>query len=305
LSNFHQTFLVTGGSAGIGLGISSHILQHNPKRLLFLSNKESHANETKEHLKEYGDLSIVEWIQCDLNDLKQVQSVAQNLREKEPEIDVLILNAGLGVGPYDLSKDGYDTHFQTNVLSQFLLAKTLLPNLKSRAQKTGDARIVFQSSSLHTTAVEDVKFASIDEINTNVGPSVLYNRSKLANILIPFKLNRELHAEGVKNIYVNATHPGMVGTDQMKQAVDAYGTPVAIISTLMSPLSKDPIDEGCRPALFAATMPEIVQENITGRYIIPDKKVTDPSEKAQDEKLGDQVWALCEEMLQKSLGSKV
>lgn len=296
--------MVTGGSAGIGLGIISHILQHNPKRLLFLSNKETHAEEAKEHLKEYGDITTVDWIQCNLDDLHQVKTVAESLREKEPEIDVLVLNAGIGVGPYAISRDGYDTHFQTNVLSQFLLVKTLLPNLKSRAQSTKDARIVFQSSSLHDTAVSGVQFANIDEINTDVGGLVLYDRTKLANILVAFKLNRDLHAEGVKGIYVNATHPGAVGTDQQKQAPDAYGAPVAALQTVLWPLMKDPIDEGCRPALFAATMPEIVEESITGKYIIPDKKVVDPSPKAQDEELGERVWKLCNEMLDKTLGSK-
>jgi WW domain-containing oxidoreductase len=235
---------VTGGSAGIGRGIVSHILQHNPKRLLFLSNKAEHANETKEHLENYGDVSKVEWIQCDLNDLKQVQSVANNLQEKEPEIDVLVFNAGIGVGKYELSSDGYDTHFQTNVLSQFLLLKILLSNLKKRAQTTKDARVVFQSSSLHSTAVSDVKFASIEEINTDIGATRLYDRTKLGNLLLALKLDRDLKAVGTKDIYVNATHPGLVGTDQQDQAVDAYGKFVGVANKVLRPIMKDPIDEG-------------------------------------------------------------
>jgi WW domain-containing oxidoreductase len=208
--------LVTGGSAGIGLGITSHILQHNPKKLLFLSNKAEHAKDTKKHLKEYGDVSKVDCIQCDLNDLKQVKSVAEKIRDQEPDLDVAIFNAGIGVGKYEVSQDGYDTHFQTNVLSQFLMLKILLPNLKKRAQTTHDARIVFQSSSMHDTKVNEVKFESIDEINTDIGPTPLYGRTKLALILLARKLDRDLNAAGTSGIFVNASHPGLVGTDQVE-----------------------------------------------------------------------------------------
>jgi len=297
-----RTFLVTGGSQGIGLGIVSHILQHNPEKLFFMSRKAEHAEEAKQHLKEYGDISKLHWVECNLSDLHEVQTVSNKLRDEAPDIDVIVLDAGIGVGKYELSHDGYDTHFQVNVLSQFLLLNTLLPNLKKRAERTDDARVVMQSSSLHDTAVSDVKFASIDEINTDIGATRLYDRTKLAMILFAFKLDRELKAKGINNIFVNATHPGLVGTDQQSQAVDAYGSWLGVINKVMRPIMKDPIDEGCRPALFAATDPDIVQKGIRGRYIIPDKKVTDPSKQAQDETLANRHWKLCNDMLQKTLG---
>jgi WW domain-containing oxidoreductase len=228
----------------MGLGIASHILQHNPKRLLFLSHKKEHADDTIEHLKQYGDISKVEWVHCDLLDLKQVQAVGQKLAEKESDLDVLIFNAGIGVGKYEVSKDGYDTHFQTNVLSQFLLMKILLPNLKKKATTTNDARIVFQSSSMHDTAVSDIKFDSIEEINTDIGATKLYSRTKLADILVAFKLDRDLKSAGINNIYTNAVHPGLVGTDQQEQAVDAYGKWLGIVNTVLRPIMKDPVDEG-------------------------------------------------------------
>jgi hypothetical protein len=38
---------------------------------------------------------------------------------------------------------------------------------------------------------------------------------------------------------------------------------------------------------------------------MPDKKVTDPTEKAQDAQLGERLWSLCNEMLEKALGKAV
>jgi WW domain-containing oxidoreductase len=53
------------------------------------------------------------------------------------------------------------------------------------------------------------------------------------------------------------------------------------------PFMKDPIDEGCRSALYAATVIEVGTKPIDGEYIVPDCKVTDVSKEAKDEKLAE------------------
>ena len=40
-----KVYVVTGGSAGIGYGISAHILQHNPQKLYLLGKKQHHLDE--------------------------------------------------------------------------------------------------------------------------------------------------------------------------------------------------------------------------------------------------------------------
>lgn len=67
--------------------------------------------------------------------------------------------------------------------------------------------------------------------------------------------------------WVNATHPGAVRTDQQEQAVEAYGTKAKVGVAVIRPFMKDAVDEGCRPALFAATSDEVVTEKIQGEYV--------------------------------------
>ena len=67
--------------------------------------------------------------------------------------------------------------------------------------------------------------------------------------------------------WVNATHPGGVATDQPAQAIDAYGTVAKVGVDVIKPFLKDPVDEGCRPALFAATSEDVVTEGLQGRYV--------------------------------------
>lgn len=81
-------YIVTGGTAGIGFGITAHLLQHNASKILLLSQKEEHAAEATEELKKYGDASKVHWVQCDLKDLKKTNEVAKQLTS-EKQIDAV------------------------------------------------------------------------------------------------------------------------------------------------------------------------------------------------------------------------
>lgn len=299
-----KVYVVTGGSAGIGFGICAHILQHNPEALYILSKKEEHLKEAQEGLKNYGDVTKVHTVQCDLEDLQQTNKVANQLREELVRLDALVLNAGLGVGKYAESKNGIDTHMQVNVFAQHHIAMILLPLLT----QTPDSRLVLQSSDLHRGATSDTKFESLTEINQDIGPMRLYNRTKLAQILLVRAMVRrkergELGLKPGSAPWINATHPGAVKTDQQDQAVDAYGTLGKIGVKAVRPFMKEPVDEGCRSALFAATSGDVVKEGIDGKYIVPDRKATAVSSQAENEELGENLWRLTAEVLQQKLGN--
>jgi WW domain-containing oxidoreductase len=106
----------------------------------------------------------------------------------------LILNAGIGVNKFALTDpDNLDSHFEVNMLSQFHLALILLATLKATAEATGrPSRLVLMSSEMHRFSPSSTEFVSVKEINTDVGATELYARSKLAQILIMRKLARRL-----------------------------------------------------------------------------------------------------------------
>jgi WW domain-containing oxidoreductase len=300
-----RVYVVTGGNAGIGFGISAHILQHNCERLYLLGKKREHLEDAAERLKDYGDVSRVEFIQIELEDLRHTDEVAKQLASKLERLDALILNAGLGVGVYGLTRDGIDSHMQVNVFAQHHLAMTLLPKLIA----TPNSRLCLQSSDMHRLAPNDIHFANLREINTDIGATYLYNRTKLAMVLLVHALERrkqkgELGLKPGQGPWINATHPGAIKTDQQKQAEDAYGNLGKVGVKLVRPFLKDPIDKGCRSILFAATSDEIVDKKIDGAYIVPDCKVTEPSKDSQNVVLQESLWRLTEDLLQEKLGAE-
>ena len=153
-----------------------------------------------------------------------------------------------------------------------LLALTLLTNLQSNPH----SRLVLQSSDLHRAPLSSTTFTSVDEINTDLGPNSLYARTKLAQILFVRALVRRMEnnepgfqSPKYNGPWINATHPGGVNTDQQEQAVEAYGTKGKLGVKAVRPFLKDPVDEGCRPALFAATSEDVAKEGIQGQYVGP------------------------------------
>ncbi|KAL4922938.1 SDR family oxidoreductase [Aspergillus undulatus] len=300
-----KVYVVTGGSAGIGFGLCAHILQHNPAALYLLGKKEEHIQEATEGLKKFGDVSQVHSVQIELEDLKQTDQVAKELASKLDRLDGLICNAGLGVGVFNLTKDGIDSHMQVNHIAQFHLSRVLLPLL----QKTPNSRLVLQSSEMHR-AISDAKFESLAELNTDIGPTKLYNRTKLALVLYIRALAERkekgqlgFDPDAKTGPWLNATHPGAVSTDQQKQAEDAYGTLGKVGVSLVRPFMKDPVDQGCRAALFAATGEDVVKDAVQGQYIMPDRKPTSPSGEAQNHELQENLWKLTEKILVDKLGS--
>lgn len=196
---------------------------------------------------------------------------------------------------------------QVNHLSQMHLTLTLLPTL----QHTPQSRLVLQSSDLHRAAPSSITFTTLAELNTDLGPTYLYNRTKLAQILFVRALQRRQdagtlgfspHAGKDRLVYVNATHPGAVSTDQQIQAEEAYGVVGSVLVGAARPFMADPVKQGCRPALFAATSADVVKEGIVGEYIVPDRKVSGVSAQAEDVQLGENLWGLSLRVLREKLG---
>lgn len=155
------------------------------------------------------------------------------------------------------------------------------------------------------------KFASVEELNQNLGGNSLYSRSKLADILGCQEMARRLdsgelgpkHGNETRAIYVNVVHPGGVKTAAQQQAIDTYGWVGFLIMAVVRPFFSDPVTTGCRSALYAATSPEVCNgKGVHGAYIAPDKKVVKPMLGKEPREMGKRLWDLSLGILKEKVG---
>lgn len=281
--------VVTGGSEGIGYGCTHTLLSKNISKLFIISLSQDIVSEaTGAIAKELGEdkAARVEWLKCDLSDWEQTGKAAFEIAKKTDRIDILINNAARGIMTYQLATNGVDLHMALNHMGHVVLTSHLLPVLKATAEKGNTVRLVQLGSNAHENAPKDTKFASLEELNQDLGPMAQYGRSKLAAILYARYLARHLSSSH-PNILSNATHPGVVETRQSSEHIhEPYPLGGYAMSVGMAPFKKTQF-EGAVSTMFAATKTEN-----TGQYICPPAIPEKGSDLANDEKLGEQLMEL-------------
>ncbi|KAF9234872.1 NAD(P)-binding protein [Melanogaster broomeanus] len=125
-----KVVLVTGGTAGIGKETARRVA--SPKARPPLTELKSNTGRDA-HL-----------LLMDLANLKSIKAAADDssadvTSSKETQLNVLFNNAGVMTPPIDqLTDDGYDLQFGTNVLGHFYFTKLVLPVLLSTAKSAPD-----------------------------------------------------------------------------------------------------------------------------------------------------------------------
>ncbi|CAG8978813.1 hypothetical protein HYALB_00012213 [Hymenoscyphus albidus] len=304
--------VVTGGNEGIGAAFCTELLKNNIFKVIIASNDAARHKDAMKHFsKEAGkDVSSkVTFNEMDLGDYGAVRKVVEQIKKETDRIDILDLSAAIGMYKTDVPEStsnkshSLDRHFAVNNVGHAIFADGLLDLVKQTGKKTGDARIVVMASNLHFSADSSVKWESIEEINTHLGPTLQYNRSKMGN-----------------QVFVNSIHPGVVKTAQQDGALETYTPKIqaalgaGVVGTAVSAsveganlaartlLIKDS-PAGALSALYAATSPEVKEKGLQGEYIVPNGTVQTADKRALDEKYQDKFWALLQECIKKGYGN--
>jgi NAD(P)-dependent dehydrogenase (short-subunit alcohol dehydrogenase family) len=92
--------VVTGGQAGIGEEIVAQLLLHNVRKVYIVARSKSKYLRAQETWRQRHGIVLsenddrVEFIQCDLGDIKSVKDAADEITAKTDRLDILICNAG-------------------------------------------------------------------------------------------------------------------------------------------------------------------------------------------------------------------
>ncbi|MEM6959266.1 MAG: SDR family NAD(P)-dependent oxidoreductase [Myxococcota bacterium] len=139
-----KTILLTGATSGIGFEAAKALLSDG-HRVLIHGRSDAKVAATLASLQ--GLAGTVEGHVADLSKLDEVASLAEAIRAKHDELDVVINNAGVFRTPHPRTPDGQDVRFVVNALAPLVLTEALLPllpaggrviNVSSAAQNTLD-----------------------------------------------------------------------------------------------------------------------------------------------------------------------
>lgn len=136
-----HTAVVTGAARGIGFGIAGHLAQQGVRVALFDRDADALASAALE-LRSRGATVHVQIV--DLTDGGQVQQAVAETMQSFGRIDFLVNNAGAvrDMRFLKMTEEDWDLVIDTNLRSQFLCCKAVLPGMVER----GFGRIVNISS---------------------------------------------------------------------------------------------------------------------------------------------------------------
>jgi 3-oxoacyl-[acyl-carrier protein] reductase len=182
--------LVTGASRGIGKAIAKQ-LANNDYYVIGTATTETGAAAINEYLKEVKGNG--EGIVLNIKDSKAVESVMQNLSERQLAPEILINNAGMTADNLLLrmSDEEWDDVIDTNLTGAFRVTRACLKNM-FRARW---GRIV--------------NIASVVGFTGNSG-QVNYSATKAGVVAFSKSLAQEMASRGIT---VNVVAPGFIQTD--------------------------------------------------------------------------------------------
>lgn len=202
-----KTIIVTGANSGIGFHTAEILARHGAKVVMACRNQEK-AKKAHQEIEKQELQGSVQIAVLDLNSLDSVASFSTEMLENLEKLDGLINNAGIMMPPYQLTKDGFESQLGVNHLGHFALTARLLPLiLKAEASR------VVNISSL-ASKIGKFNFDDLHYKDGGYNPMLAYGRSKLANLLFTYELNRRFKKNGCTSISI-AVHPGTTTSNLM------------------------------------------------------------------------------------------
>ncbi|WP_394251748.1 SDR family NAD(P)-dependent oxidoreductase [Vibrio profundi] len=185
-----NTYLITGGTAGIGLATAKQLVQQGHHVVITGRNAEK-LEKVAAGLS--GDVTA---ILCDSERHEDTLALGKRLQEKGIQLDGVVLNAGVYFpNPFDSTTlDEFEHTMNINFKAPFFTLQSLLPVLKLSSS------VVMVSSLVVNKAFAD---------------SSIYTASKAALEGLVATLNLDLADRGIR---INSVRPGVTATEIQKKA---------------------------------------------------------------------------------------
>ncbi len=242
-----RVFVVTGANSGIGYEAARALAAKGGQVVLACRSREK-GDAAAGRIKAAHPAANVVVSDLDMASLASIRAFAERFVRDHARLDVLVNNAGVMAIPRRETADGFEMQIGTNHLGHFALTGLLL----GRILESAPSRVVTISSMMHTRG----EFGALDAADLRFGSGyqkwVAYGRSKLANLLFAYELQRRLEIDhpGVGSI---ACHPGYSATNLQSVGPSMAGSQIeAAVMAVGNKLFAQSARSGALPTLYAA-----------------------------------------------------
>ncbi|MDE0067841.1 MAG: SDR family NAD(P)-dependent oxidoreductase [Acidimicrobiaceae bacterium] len=278
--------IVTGANSGLGLETARVLAGRGASVVLAVRDLDK-GEQAVDDIRSDHPSAQLELQQLDLASLDSVRSASEEILSRFERLDLLINNAGIMYTPRQQTADGFEMQFGTNHLGHFALTGRLLERLLA----VEGSRVVTVSSVGHRI-LSRLDFGDL-QAERRYRRVPAYGRSKLANLMFTYELQRRLVASGAQTVAL-AAHPGGSSTELGRHIPGAR-----IAEPLLGALAQSAA-MGALPTLRAATDPAAEG----GQYYGPDgfmetrghPVLVASSDRSHDTGAQRQLWQASEEL---------
>ena len=271
----HKNIIITGATDGIGLAAAKSIASKGYKIGLVGRNPDKGKKAIDEIIAHSGNKNL-DFFECDLSLVKNVKTLADQIKQQYSNIDVLLNNAGGANKTKNITSEGLEKTFSTNQMNYFVLSTELL-NIISESD---DGRIVNVASNAHIGA--EVDYANIN-CEKSFSAWTSYCVSKLMNIMFTYQL-----ASMQDKVSVNVLHPGFVDTN----IAGNEGNLIKYIVKFGAKMFARTVDNGADSSIYLSTSDEV--KGVSGKYFFKCRDIRS-SRASYVEEDWQKVWDLCSE----------
>lgn len=205
--------LVTGAAGGLGGAVASGLAREGAL-VVVMARSTTRASEAMAGIRRLVPGAKLEPLVCDLSDQSSIHAAAADFLSRHDRLDVLVNAAGVFRKERQVTRDGIELTFATNVMAYFLLTNLLLDALRHHAAAPpSNSRVVNIASRYGNARL------NFDDLQTASG-KYSYLRSTpptmLARVLLTQEFAERLRGSGV---VANAAHPGLVKNTTLLQDV--------------------------------------------------------------------------------------
>ena len=268
-----KTIIITGPTSGIGQAIALG-LGGPGVRLVLACRDTARGAQTAADITRRTGATDIEVMPVDMSSEGSVRDFARRFRDTHARLDGLVNNAGVntGPGPRQLSADGIELTFATNVLGYHLLTRELGDLLRASAP----ARVVNVASQFASDLdLDDLQFERRPFDSTKA-----YAQSKACGRLFTWALARRLAGSGVS---ANAMTPGLVVDTGLYRHM-----PPEVLARMRQRGGRS-VEQGADTAVWLASSAEV--DGLSGQLF--DQRRAIPCEFRNPE-AEERLWGICE-----------